>query len=759
MSKINAHIFNGPPPSRPGVWLSVKNKATNEPAEILITGQIGKDWWSDDGVAEKEFKDALAAIPLDREIVIGINSEGGEIKAGLGIYNALQQRRDKVTVRVDGYAVSIASIIALAGKRTISPKSSIWMIHEPWTFASGNAGDFTRAAEMLEQHAEMLVDIYAEHTGKSREDIRAAMKKETWLRGSEALDFGLCDECSEDGHEPQAAFDVTRFKNVPDYVKNFAAPRNGTTQPTAAARGQNTNLMNKAEIIAALKLRGDEVDESQSEEQLKAQLLSAPKAKATTTASTAAAATTQPQATQTAGTPDTVVVDLRNELQQIRAERDAEKKARAAERKANIQARIQVFADEGRIDANKVETWTTQALVSPEAETFVLAELASRPVIQIGAAPTAGLEVSESPKDLARGFDNYSRAVRAWQKGSISGEAALKDISASSVARAQLFAKHGNEIRGYVMNTNTVPTGLKRNVILQTVIVDFARRTMPLRLFSTVFSNVPLEGTNKVEVPFYDLDSSATRSWDASTGYTRVGNTVTDVREITVGTGATNGDRAFQDLSFTSEEIARQPYLKIEQLARLKVDKLASDVVADVLSVITAANFGAAAITRAAAGFTSDDLADLKVACKLWPQMGRGLVLDSLYDAALLKDTSFKHALNAASDSAIKEGRLFPRVFGFDYTENPTIPENGENLVGFAVFQSAIGVATAPVPPVQEVRNAGTTYEVFTDAASGASFEYRTFGDNVLDAGVHVAEVSYGFEKLNGNALKRIVRP
>jgi hypothetical protein len=76
----------------------------------------------------------------------------------------------------------------------------------------------------------------------------------------------------------------------------------------------------------------------------------------------------------------------------------------------------------------------------------------------------------------------------------------------------------------------------------------------------------------------------------------------------------------------------------------------------------------------------------------------------------LLKDVSFKHALNAASDSAIKEGRLFPRVFGFDYAEYPTIPANAENLVGFAVFKSAILAAFAPVPPLEEVRRAGTEY-------------------------------------------------
>jgi hypothetical protein len=186
------------------------------------------------------------------------------------------------------------------------------------------------------------------------------------------------------------------------------------------------------------------------------------------------------------------------------------------------------------------------------------------------------------------------------------------------------------------------------------------------------------------------------------------------------------------------------------------VEKLASDIVADVLTVVTNANFGAAAIIKAAALFDSDDLATLKVACKLWPEGGRGLILDSAYDASLLKDAAFKSAMNAASDSAIKEGRLFPRVFGFSYTESPTIPANGENLVGFAVFQSAVLVAFAPVPPVQEVRNAGTTYQLVVDPMSGVALEYRTFGNNVLDTATHLVESSFGWAKGNGNAIKRI---
>jgi hypothetical protein len=95
-------------------------------------------------------------------------------------------------------------------------------------------------------------------------------------------------------------------------------------------------------------------------------------------------------------------------------------------------------------------------------------------------------------------------------------------------------------------------------------------------------------------------------------------------------------------------------------------------------------------------------------------------------------------------------------VFGFDYVELPTIPGNSENLTGFAVHPSAILVATAPIPPTEEVRRAGTSYEFVTNPETGVSLELRSFGNPTLDRGEHYIECNYGFALGNANALKRI---
>lgn len=196
---------------------TVNNKA--EHAEILISGPIGGSFWDESGMTEKAFLDALQDIPKGKHLVVGINSEGGSIQDGLGIFNAIKRWEGPTTARIDGYAVSIASVIPLAAQRVVSPKSSIWMIHEPWMVAQGNAEDMRKAASVLEKHGETLASIYQSETGMSADDVRSKMKAETWFRGDEAVALGFADE-SPDGAVALNSFDATKFKNIPAEILN-----------------------------------------------------------------------------------------------------------------------------------------------------------------------------------------------------------------------------------------------------------------------------------------------------------------------------------------------------------------------------------------------------------------------------------------------------------------------------------------------------------------------------------------------------------
>ena len=310
-----------------------------------------------------------------------------------------------------------------------------------------------------------------------------------------------------------------------------------------------------------------------------------------------------------------------------------------------------------------------------------------------------------------------------------------------------------------VMNaaaTNTIDASLKRVAILSETVRAFAIRLLPLRMFSSVFSNVPLQGTDEVAVPYYPLQTVA--SSDRTTG-----NTPTYVFGQASSTSSkkiTINKLKYQPLDYSSAEFRRQPFFDAVRLGSMNAEKLAVDVLNDILSVVTESAFGPAAKTTSAASITSDDIVDLRGACNAshWPDQGRSLIVDSSVDDSLQKDSAYKLALNIGTTSVIQEGR-FPHLSGFDYAWMPSLPANGENLIGFAAFASAILSAFAPVEPAPGVRNALVAYEVVTDQATGISFNYRHWGVAMDDRDYQVIECAYGYAPGVATAIKRIVSP
>lgn len=177
--------------------------ASADVTEILIYDEIG--FW---GITAKTFVRQLSAITTP-EIIVRINSPGGDVFDGLTIHNALRAHSAAITTRVEGLAASAASMIAMAGKNVVIEDNALIMCHRAWTFAYGNAGDMRESAGVLDKIDDQLAGIYAAKSGKSREDCAAMMagpEKEdgTWFTAAEAMDFGLVDKIvgqSSDGEE------------------------------------------------------------------------------------------------------------------------------------------------------------------------------------------------------------------------------------------------------------------------------------------------------------------------------------------------------------------------------------------------------------------------------------------------------------------------------------------------------------------------------------------------------------------------------
>ena len=165
-------------------WYNLKAAADKTPV-LSIFDDIGAY-----GVSAKSFLNDLRAVTTD-EVDVEINSPGGDVFAGLAIYNGLRASGKKINVKVLGLAASAASLVAMAGDTIEMPENAFMMIHNPWGFAMGGADEMRNTADVLDKIGTGLVSTYAKRTGKTDQEITALLDAETWMTAQEAVDAGF----------------------------------------------------------------------------------------------------------------------------------------------------------------------------------------------------------------------------------------------------------------------------------------------------------------------------------------------------------------------------------------------------------------------------------------------------------------------------------------------------------------------------------------------------------------------------------------
>jgi hypothetical protein len=315
------------------------------------------------------------------------------------------------------------------------------------------------------------------------------------------------------------------------------------------------------------------------------------------------------------------------------------------------------------------------------------------------------------------------------------------------ISAALLTPRRDNEI---CFGLNDVDPALATNTLLDYTLRAFKRAMLPLSAFSTKFNDVQIRRGKNVEVPYYPLVTAASKDFD--TCYVFDDDYTLGTREVPVN------KRKYQEFTITGDDLARLPQLKVEEMGRMYGEKIAYDILEDILTVVTAANFGAAAFTGASTTFDSDDVTDLATVADIipWPKTGRSLVVTPAYKGNLFKDGDVRLEY-AYGDAGVIRDDMLPKVGGFGFDWSPAIPANGENLVGFISFPSAILVAFSPVAPPPMARKVMSQYEVVADPDTGIMLEYRAWGDPGCDADYHVIEANYGYAKGEADALRRLV--
>lgn len=204
-------------------WYSIKN-ITEDTAELSIDGVIANTTLDLDGeVGAREFIGSLRDIQA-KKMNIYLNSPGGDLFAGIAIYNALKQHPATKRISVGALAASMGSVVAMAGDEIIIPENSFMMIHNPMTIVFGSASAMRKRADVLDQMKASLICIYKEKTGCSEEEIAKMMDDETWMNGKEAVAKKFATECTAPVTVAAhfTGFDMRQYKKVPTQIVNVA---------------------------------------------------------------------------------------------------------------------------------------------------------------------------------------------------------------------------------------------------------------------------------------------------------------------------------------------------------------------------------------------------------------------------------------------------------------------------------------------------------------------------------------------------------
>ena len=219
-------------------WTFRAAAGDNAAPELILYGDIASETWWGDEVTPRQFTEELDALGAVPEIVVRINSGGGDVFAANAIYTRLKDNAAKITVKIDGWAASAATIVAMAGDVIEIPGNGVFMVHDPSLGLLGyfNEADLAKMTEELKVVKQSIVNAYVLKTGKDAAEVAAIMAAESWFDGKQAVDAGFCDKLMFEDAETtienaakivvnSVSLDLNRYPNMPISLLNRTTAR------------------------------------------------------------------------------------------------------------------------------------------------------------------------------------------------------------------------------------------------------------------------------------------------------------------------------------------------------------------------------------------------------------------------------------------------------------------------------------------------------------------------------------------------------
>lgn len=230
------------------IWI-IQQSAKPSTLELYIYDDVKDDeenWWTgeikESTTSAKYIQTQLEQSKDVSNIDIFINSYGGSVKEGLAVYNQLKRHPANKTVYIDGFACSIASVIAMAGDKVIMGPNTLMMIHHASMGAYGNAEELRKAANDVEVIDQASCSSYLEKAGDklSQEELTRLLDNQTWLNAEQCLQYGLADEIAgkEDKiiEEAKQRFEQSIRYQIEQSKSGIKVPDNFMQQKTNAEK-------------------------------------------------------------------------------------------------------------------------------------------------------------------------------------------------------------------------------------------------------------------------------------------------------------------------------------------------------------------------------------------------------------------------------------------------------------------------------------------------------------------------------------------
>lgn len=166
-------------------------KDDTDAVTINIYESIGEDFFG--GGFTLKTLSAILRNAAGKDVMVNINSPGGDFFVGVAAMNMLKEYEGFVNVKIVGLAASAASVIAMGGDKIEIAETGFIMIHNAWTIAVGNKNDMQYTADMLTKFDDSMSLVYLERADKTEKEIKKMMDSETWLSGKEAVEMGFAD--------------------------------------------------------------------------------------------------------------------------------------------------------------------------------------------------------------------------------------------------------------------------------------------------------------------------------------------------------------------------------------------------------------------------------------------------------------------------------------------------------------------------------------------------------------------------------------